>query len=419
MPRKYKIFIVTIFLIFRYTAYAQDDFWEYKGLYGTFIGNITEDSEGRLYASEWIGLGDSIFFSDDKGNSWQSYGEVNESLFVSISSMITLDQNEIIVGTWATVGGGIYKSTDGSRTWIPKNTGLMSDIVTAVIKTSENLYISAYNGVYLSIDKGESWIKQNIEPNLFLDLADLIYLKNGDLFAIDFNDVFRSTDKGVTWDTTISGIEHGNFCCLAVSTEEFLFLGLNGGGIYRSSNFGNNWELNRPSTFVRNLAKNSFGHIMAGTEFQGILLTKDNGESWEQINSGLPFPPKFINSVFFDSEGYAYCSIHNFGVYKSSSPIVGVKDDQGSSTLSYILYQNYPNPFNSITKIPYQIKEPGLVQLIVYDVLGREVATLVNENKPSGSHSVEFNAATLPSGIYFYKLTSGQFTSVKKLILMK
>ncbi len=86
---------------------------------------------------------------------------------------------------------------------------------------------------------------------------------------------------------------------------------------------------------------------------------------------------------------------------------------------NYALDQNYPNPFNPATKISYSIKEEGLVTLKVYDVLGKEVALIVNENKPAGNYEVEFNASQLPSGMYIYKIQSGSFTDVKKMLLTK
>ena len=85
----------------------------------------------------------------------------------------------------------------------------------------------------------------------------------------------------------------------------------------------------------------------------------------------------------------------------------------------YSLDQNYPNPFNPSTKISYSIKEEGLVTLKVYDILGKVVATLVNENKPAGNFEAEFNASQLPSGMYIYKIQSGKFSDVKKMLLTK
>lgn len=85
----------------------------------------------------------------------------------------------------------------------------------------------------------------------------------------------------------------------------------------------------------------------------------------------------------------------------------------------YKLAQNYPNPFNPSTKISYSIKEEGLVTLKVFDILGKEIATLVNENKPEGNYEIEYNASDLPSGIYIYKIQSGSFMDVKKMLLTK
>jgi hypothetical protein len=85
----------------------------------------------------------------------------------------------------------------------------------------------------------------------------------------------------------------------------------------------------------------------------------------------------------------------------------------------YSLEQNYPNPFNPVTTISYSIKANGLVSLKIFDILGNEVATLVNQDQIAGSYSLEFDASTYASGIYFYSLTSGEYISTKKMILLK
>jgi hypothetical protein len=85
----------------------------------------------------------------------------------------------------------------------------------------------------------------------------------------------------------------------------------------------------------------------------------------------------------------------------------------------YSLEQNFPNPFNPATTIKYQLPKAGFVTLKIYDILGKEVATLVNENKVAGRFSVEFNASKLPSGVYIYELKSPDFTSCKKMMLTK
>lgn len=85
----------------------------------------------------------------------------------------------------------------------------------------------------------------------------------------------------------------------------------------------------------------------------------------------------------------------------------------------FTLVQNYPNPFNPTTNIQYSIPTEGLVTLKVYDLLGREVATLVNESKTAGNYSVNFDASTLASGTYIYQLIAGEFLSTKKMLLIK
>ena len=87
--------------------------------------------------------------------------------------------------------------------------------------------------------------------------------------------------------------------------------------------------------------------------------------------------------------------------------------------LVFQLEQNYPNPFNPSTKISYSIPQQGNVTLKVYDLLGNEVATFVNEEREAGSYEIEFNAINLSSGIYFYKLSAGSFVETKKMILLR
>jgi Secretion system C-terminal sorting domain len=112
------------------------------------------------------------------------------------------------------------------------------------------------------------------------------------------------------------------------------------------------------------------------------------------------------------------------GIVYGDTTVVSVDDEQLPVALSFMLDQNYPNPFNPSTIIKYEI--PGqarndnmTVVLKIYDVLGNEIATLINEEKPAGTYEVEFDGGGLPSGIYFYHLTAGGYSATKKMILMK
>lgn len=105
-------------------------------------------------------------------------------------------------------------------------------------------------------------------------------------------------------------------------------------------------------------------------------------------------------------------------VVSRTEPMKRRADDINIIT-EYKLEQNFPNPFNPTTKISYSIKEESLVTLKIYDILGKEIATLVNENKAAGNYEIIFNASDLPSGMYIYKIQSGSFTDAKKMLLTK
>jgi flagellar hook assembly protein FlgD len=85
----------------------------------------------------------------------------------------------------------------------------------------------------------------------------------------------------------------------------------------------------------------------------------------------------------------------------------------------YVLHQNYPNPFNPVTKIKFDIPKSAYSVIKIYDNLGREVSTLVSGGLKAGKYEVEWNAANYPSGVYYYKITSGDFTDSKKMVLVK
>lgn len=106
-----------------------------------------------------------------------------------------------------------------------------------------------------------------------------------------------------------------------------------------------------------------------------------------------------------------------FELYGSANT-VGVEDNTQLPQI-FALDQNYPNPFNPSTKISWQSPVAGYQSIKVYDVLGNEVATLINEEKPVGSYEVEFNASNLSSGVYLYKLQAGNFVETKKMILLR
>lgn len=118
---------------------------------------------------------------------------------------------------------------------------------------------------------------------------------------------------------------------------------------------------------------------------------------------------KILTKPLTAPNGYIRFSISNFVSVGSENEAAG----------NYVLYQNYPNPFNPFTKIKFEIARSGFTTLKIYDLTGKEVRTLVNSSLKSGVHETEFSGVELPSGVYFYKLSSGDFSDIKKLILIK
>ena len=107
-------------------------------------------------------------------------------------------------------------------------------------------------------------------------------------------------------------------------------------------------------------------------------------------------------------------------IYKTTTGgSVFVSTSSAEVPLQYTLAQNYPNPFNPVTVISFQLPAAGFVKLKVFDLLGREIANLVNENLSAGSYKYDFNASALTSGIYFYKLETDNFSETRKMVLVK
>ncbi|MGE5353474.1 MAG: T9SS type A sorting domain-containing protein [Acidobacteriota bacterium] len=148
--------------------------------------------------------------------------------------------------------------------------------------------------------------------------------------------------------------------------------------------------------------------------------TSDKGKSWYE--SGLDMPMSgSIRKMQYNNQGDLLVIGYDGFIMKFSEKTSKESSGQNGNIheLSYELFQNYPNPFNPATQIGFRLSEKGIVELKVFDMLGREVKTLLNEVKDAGTYSVPFNAAELPSGIYIYRLKAGSEVMVRKMILLK
>ncbi|MGE5436305.1 MAG: T9SS type A sorting domain-containing protein, partial [Syntrophothermus sp.] len=157
----------------------------------------------------------------------------------------------------------------------------------------------------------------------------------------------------------------------------------------------------------------SVGYAIAGNN-EIIWKTTDRGNTWEFSFAGYGFFP-----FFFLKENVGWTAGLNGEIWKYTDEVTTSSINENKIITSYSLSQNYPNPFNPATTIKYSIPKENFVSLKIYDALGNEVAQLVNEEKPAGEYEVNFNASQLSSGVYFYRINSGEFTQVKKLLLLK
>jgi len=158
----------------------------------------------------------------------------------------------------------------------------------------------------------------------------------------------------------------------------------------------------------------------------GFEVERKNSDEWKQIGfvEGVgtttemqyySFTDNISELKLFDKISYRLKQLDLDGTYEYSKEVEVTIE----RLTDYFLSQNYPNPFNPSTIINWQLPESKFVTLIIYDVLGNEVVSLINEEKPAGNFEVEFNASALSSGIYYYRIKAGEFTDIKKMILLK
>jgi len=194
-----------------------------------------------------------------------------------------------------------------------------------------------------------------------------------------------------------------------------------------SEDTGNNWTeistLNCQSLIALSWTNGISEGILIGIIDFGVLLYSDVGDSLGSWNEGLSCGVIALGS---DNNGNVYLGELTSMVLwcgeiwrRPLSEITPVEKNKIEIPSSYNLSQNFPNPFNLNTVICYHLPISGEVTIEVYDILGNEVAKLIDEYKPAGRYEVELNAATSPSGVYFYQLRAGSFVETKKMILMK
>jgi len=350
--------------------------------------------------------GDSGTFlrSTDYGNNWSSMSLPVNANFESVHFIDSLVG--FVVG-WLQDTGFIFKTTDGGFTWSVRN--FPDNYFMSILFVNQDVgFVSGMYGysfyyresrIYRTTNQGQDWVLSF--SGCGQELHDIFFVDSVGYSVGEDERILKTTDLGVSWFEPIP------YPCRGAELYKAIW--------FSDPNSG--W--------------------LVGDRYKLIRKTADGGISWDVQfgyiwNRGL----YFYSITFLDSlRGFAVGGellgglvVHG-RIFKTTNGGVTFVEDIKNYGPNFNLYQNYPNPFNSKTKIRFTIPSAYLnstegdvtTTLKVYDLLGREIATLVNEPKQAGEYEVEFDADEygLTSGVYLYELRSGSFKSAKKFVLMK
>lgn len=327
--------------------------------------NVLKYLNGKLYMGFPNGTGYScIYTSTNYGVNWVLLGLTGKNV-----NDIFFKDSLMFAGTTT----GLYRSSDGGTNWVAS--GLTTQNVNRIAEKSGTLFAGCQQGFYYSTNNGVTWIQTDIHMN-----NDIIVSGNN-IYAGHIDDIYKSSNNGVNWSP------------------------VNSGGLYTNGFFAS-------------------GNTVFALTRTGVFSTSDGGQNWISRNEGLVFPD---SKCIVTKGGYAYLGTKGLSVFKRPvNEIIGIRNLSSEIPPDYILYNNYPNPFNPVTKIKFDVplrrgsKGTENVVLVVYNILGKTLQTLVNEPLPPGAYEVTFDGSALPSGVYYYRLLAGgEFRNSRKMVLMK
>ena len=353
----------------------------------------------------WFGSEEGkIYFTSDGGKNWAiQFSDTTKTTFMNYVKMFD-SQNGIAMGDGKTASDAalFLKTSDGGTNWISANDSVF--------------------GAY----SGDTWRRLDfISPNVGY------FYESG----LNPQTIYKTTDGCKTWEKiqTPPSVHVLNFYdenlgfCYGYNSK------MGKGSIYRTTNGGNLWEeiAFHPETRWGNdieFLKNDPSKVWL-SNYNSLYFSSDSGKTWVQQLIPDVSNLEGRDLVFTDKTcGWFLCDSMVYRNLRSDQtyPVVKV-ETENVSPIGFSLEQNYPNPFNPSTAISYQLSVGSHVSLIVFDVLGKEVAVLVNEEQEAGNYSVKFDATnngqlttnSLPSGVYYYKLQAGKFSQTKGMIYLK
>jgi hypothetical protein len=373
-----------------------------------------------------------FYKSTDNGSTWNSkftyVGQPYENWGCSKISFLNSTTGIFVFQNYS--GNQLYKTTNTGESWtnnfIPFSSGY-NVVSCAFINDSTILVLMNYQGsgyqIFRSSNSGLNW--SNLIPPTNDNLTK-VYFTNQNLgFITAFNGIiYKSIDLGLSWQVINTGTSTNYY---DISFSDNLNGYATGYGyspqsqsiIVKTSNGGFNWTV--CYLFYNNFLKSISSPIPNITYASGLNLIKtiNSGENWNPL---LAFNITSYVSCFNKDSILVASGDTVFRTFNGG--IIYIRNLKESFPDKYSLSQNYPNPFNPITKIKFDIPTlnkggRGGVSMKVYDLLGKEIQILVNEELNPGTYEVTFDGTNLPSGIYFYQLRCGEFVQTRKLVLLK
>ncbi|RPI62808.1 MAG: T9SS C-terminal target domain-containing protein [Ignavibacteriales bacterium] len=422
-----------LFLLTSSSLLSQSDFWSHYSL-NLPVWQIVKTEDENIYAV----TDSNIFKSTDFGLNWvkiftniQAFSSSRP--FKLVARKIS-NQTILIVRYWKNTNFITQKSVDGGTTWsqlTKKFRSISINNIGDLFCVGPQVYDSlSHPFIYHSTDFGDSWstiyveVPDTLKGDIEIDNNNNIYLTST-MFYPGFPDpiyfyfkhyLSKSGSTTTSWSTIFertSGFSMGE---LIMVDSNNLILNIDYEKLFQ---FYDNTIIQYNAVHPINggiMSNNRLAFI--SSESFGISQSTDNGQTWFYENSGLPSNSSF--SLVRDDDGYIYTGTNN-GIFRSNYPVVNpiAIDETFYFPTSWILSDCYPNPFNPKTTIEYSVPKLSKVRISVFNLLGEEIAVLINEEKTQGNYKVEFNGANLTSGVYFYKMQTEEYTSTKKFILLK
>ena len=400
-----------------------------------FVNEFT----GYIVGEDWNNHGGVILKTTDGGNNWMNL--TADSLFpIEIFALSFLNPNTGFVSGYSM---NIYKTTNGGLNWsYTQAPSSGNPRYRAIQFLDENTgYIGGrYGRRFKTTNGGITWdTLSEAETQLY----SIFFFNATTGFMGDaFRSIYKTSDGGLNWSTTILRDTSFSASTYMITHIDFLnemtgfVSGATGsnsrGAIFKTTNQGNNWIniFYQDSLELYGIDIVNETTIVAAGYGGKVLKTSNAGNTWSITQAPVPNFNWTLYSIQFINENTGFTSCVDY-VFKTTNGGVFVNQISSEIPKGFSLYQNYPNPFNPKTKIKFQTSKLSDVKLIVYDILGREVATLVNERLKAGTYEVEFDSrqdgsSTLPSGVYFYTLITmlegrqaESFKETRKMILTK